>query len=253
MTRHQYQVFLKYAVVVFFIFYPSFNAQSIEGYIYDDESILKGVQISNKTQQKLTYTNANGQFSIPAKPFDTLVITSYFHSKEILIIHKNHFENNVVIALHKTTNTLDEVAITTYIDKVFDSVVVNTDIKIQLINDIKNRPYLYGEQPKSNIDLVAIGKLISSLFKKRVQKPIIQYIETKDLVSLFEKNNLFNQKLLLSELKIDTALQYLFFEYCTTKNMNKRLILEHRYIELLDYLITYAAVFNTIVANHRKQ
>lgn len=35
--------------------------------------------------------------------------------------------------------------------------------------------------------------------------------------------------------------------------MNKRLILEHRYIELLDYLITYAAVFNTIVANHKKQ
>ena len=234
------------------MFYLTSNAQSIEGYIYDDESTVKGVQISNKTQQKSTYTNANGQFSIPAKPFDTLVITSYFHSKEILVIHKNHFENNVVIALHKITNTLDEVAVTTYIDKVFDSVVVNTDIKIQLINDIKNRPYLYGELPKSNIDLVAIGKLIGSLFKKRVQKPIIQYIETKDLVSLFEKNNFFNEELLLTELKIDAVLQILFFEYCTTKNINKRLIIEHRHMELLEYLITYAAAFNTIVANHIK-
>ncbi len=234
------------------MFYLTSNAQSIEGYIYDDESTVKGVQISNKTQQKSAYTNANGQFSIPAKPFDTLVITSYFHSKEILVIHKNHFENNVVIALHKITNTLDEVAVTTYIDKVFDSVVVNTDIKIQLINDIKNRPYLYGELPKSNIDLVAIGKLIGSLFKKRVQKPIIQYIETKDLVSLFEKNNFFNEELLLTELKIYAVLQILFFEYCTTKNINKRLIIEHRHMELLECLITYAAAFNTIVANHIK-
>lgn len=155
------------------MFYLSSNAQSIEGYIYDDESTIKGAQISNKTQQILSYTNDKGQFIIRAKQYDTLVITSYFHFKQTLIIHQNHFENNVVIALKKITNTLDEVAVTTYIDEVFDSVVVNTDIKIQLINDIKNRPYLYGELPKSNINLAAIGKLIGSLFKTRLQKPII--------------------------------------------------------------------------------
>ena len=244
---------MKYVTLILLIFYVSSNAQNIEGFVYGDEFAIKDVKVSNKTQHAFTYTNDKGKFTIQAKQNDTLIITSYFHAKQILVIHQNHFKNPLVIVLQKTTNILNEVTITSYKEKEFDSVVLNTDIKVQLINDIKNRPYLYGEQPKSNIDFAAIGKLIGSLFKKRIQKPLQQYITTEDLSTLFESSTLFNQKLLLSELKIDTALQYLFFEYCTTKNMNKRLIIEHRHMELLDSLIKYSAEFNGIVVNHKKK
>lgn len=243
---------LKIILPVLFTLSAVASAQHVEGFVYDDEAPLKGAEILNRTQQILTYTNGKGAFAIPAKPYDTLLISSYFHSKQIRIIYQNYFENKVVIALRKITNILEEVAVKTQTDKVFDSVVFNTDIKIQLINDIKNRPYLYGEQPKSNLDLAAIGKRIASLFKKRAQKPIIEHIESKDLVELFKKDIFFNQRLQLSELKINTVLQYLFFKFCTTKKINIRLLTEHRHIELLDHLICTAAAFNTIISNYKK-
>ncbi|TXE17492.1 hypothetical protein ES692_09460 [Psychroserpens burtonensis] len=68
------------------------------------------------------------------------------------------------------------------------------------------------------------------------------------MITLFENNRLFNQSLLISELKIPAELQYLFFEYCSAQNINKTLIMEHREIELLDYLIISSEAFNSLLA-----
>jgi hypothetical protein len=213
---------------------------------------VKGARLINKTQNILTYTHTEGQFSIEAKLNDTLVISSYFHATKTIIITPYYFENEVVIELKKITNELDEVQVTKVLEKRFDSIAAKTEIKSQLANDIKNRPYLYGEQPSSNIDFVAIGRLIGNLFKNKNKPPEIVYIKTEDLINLFKKNSLFNQALLISELKIPTKFQYLFFEYCTSKNINKLLITQQREIELLDHLILSGKEFNALVEHHVK-
>lgn len=56
--------------------------------------------------------------------------------------------------------------------------------------------------------------------------------------------------MLISELKISEEFQYLFFEYCSTQNINMALIIEHRDIELLDYLIVSGKEFNAILDKH---
>jgi hypothetical protein len=243
---------LKYLLILLFIIPFISNAQIVNGYIYDYESTVKGAKLINTTQTILKFSDEKGRFTIEAKLKDTLVISSYFHATKTIIITPDYFKQDVVIELHKMTNQLDAVEITKVIEKKFDSVLINIETKNQLANDIKNRPYLYGAQPSSNIDFIAIGRLISRLFKKKNKTTDIVYIKTEDLMALFENNRLFNQALLISELKISKELQYLFFEYCCAQNINKTLLIEHRDIELLDYLIVSGEEFNALVDNHVK-
>lgn len=241
---------MKYLIILLFIIPFISNAQTVNGYIYDYESTVKGVKLINTTQNILTFSDEKGRFTIEAKLKDTLVISSYFHATKTIIITPDYFEQDVVIELHKMTNQLDAVEITKVIEKKFDSVLIKIETKNQLANDIKNRPYLYGIQPSSNIDFIAIGRLIGGLFKKKNKTPDLVYIKTEDLINLFKKNRLFNQALLISELKISEEFQYLFFEYCSTQNINMALIIEHRDIELLDYLIVSGKEFNAILDKH---
>jgi hypothetical protein len=241
---------LKYLIVLLFIIPLVSNAQTINGFVYDHETTVKGVKLLNTTQNILAYSDDKGQFKIKARLKDTLVISSFFHATKTIVVTPYYFEKEVVIELRKTTNELDEVEINKILDKAFDSIVFKVEAKNKIANDIKNRPYLYGLQPSINIDFIAIGKLIGSLFKTK-NKPIeITYITSEDLVTLFENNRLFNQVLLISELKIDKELHFLFFEYCSAQHINKILITQHRDIELLDYLVVSGAAFNTLVENH---
>jgi hypothetical protein len=226
------------------------NAQTINGFVYDHETTVKGVKLLNTTQNILAYSDDKGQFKIEAKLKDTLIIRSYFHTIKTMVVTPYYFEKEVVIELQKITNELDAVEINKILEKKFDSIVFKVETNNQIANDIKNRPYLYSVQPSSNIDIIAIGRLIGSLFKTKNKLPEITYISSGDLVTLFENNRLFNQALIISELKIKKELQYLFFEYCSAKNINKTLITQHRDIELLDHLIESGEVFNALVEHH---
>jgi len=243
---------LKYLLLLLFSIPFISNAQTIEGFVYDHESTVKGARLINRTQNTLTYSDGKGHFQIKAKLNDTLFVSSYFHGPKTIIITPSYFKQEVVIELLKITNQLDAIEVTKILEKKFDSLVVKTEIKNQIANDIKNRPYLYGAQPSSNIDFVAIGRLIGKLFKNKNKQPEIEYIKTEDFITLFENNRLFNQALLISELKISKESQYLFFEYCSAQNINKKLIIEHRDIELLDYLIISSTSFHALVDNYDK-
>jgi hypothetical protein len=153
---------LKYLIVLLFIIPLVSNAQTINGFIYDHETTVKGVKLLNTTQNILAYSDDKGQFKIKARLKDTLIINSYFHSQQTIIISQNYFKKEIIIELQKIANALDESKVT-------------------------------------------------KILEKKIKTPEIVYVQTQDLITLFKNNRLFNQSLLISELKIKAELQYLFF------------------------------------------
>jgi hypothetical protein len=73
---------LKYLIVLLFIIPLVSNAQTINGFVYDHETTVKGVKLLNTTQNILAYSDDKGQFKIEARLKDTLIINSYFHSQQ---------------------------------------------------------------------------------------------------------------------------------------------------------------------------
>jgi len=128
--------------------------QTITGTFYDAETTVKGVKIFNETENKVDFTDADGNFNIEAAVGEQLLILSHFHEKLKVTVKASDFLDPVVLELKKITNALEEVQLMNVFEKKFDSVQVNTEINIQLANDLKNRPYLYQPMPSGNLDLV---------------------------------------------------------------------------------------------------
>ena len=228
-----------------------FHAQNIKGFIYDSEATVKGAKLLNTTQKTLSYSNDKGAFQIRANVNDTIIITSYFHKKKAHIVSKKDLQGEIVIELQKVTTQLDEVEITKIIEKSFDSITINTETKSQIANDIKKRPYLYGTQPNSNIDFVAIGKLIGKLFKKK-KRTEIKTISLEDLLRTFEESTLFNMNFLHKELNIPKDYGFLFLEYLSAQKLDASLLSSDNEIMLLDELIKHGKVFNALLEEQKK-
>jgi len=188
--------------VVFFLLPIFMFSQNITGKIYDEESSVKGVKIHNATKNIITYTNHKGDFKLSASIHDTLVFASLFHKEKKLKLVKNHFNEVLVIELKKTINDLDEVLITKE-NKTFNEKTYTADLGLQLKNDMKNNPHLYGPPPSGNLDFVKIFGLVAKLFKrKKVKEMPIVMITYKQFDSLFSNSNFFNNKLLINDLKV---------------------------------------------------
>jgi ribosomal silencing factor RsfS len=240
-------------LLLLFLLPLTVNSQNIDGVIYDAESKLKDIKVTNLSKKIITYSDDAGNFSINASVNDTLVFYSLFYEQKKEVITKYHFENSIVIELKKIMNNLDEVVVTDHSkNKEFDAEVYTTDLKAQIAEDIKNNPHLYGQQ-SSGLDFIKIASLIVKLFKKeKVKSVAIQPINYKQLDSIFSKDNFLNDKFLVNELKIPLEYKNLFFDYLETQNINGTFINEDKKIFLLDELFKHSKVFKTFLSDYEQ-
>ncbi len=240
--------------ILLFLLSPSVIVaqQTLKGKVYDDVTTVKGARIYNETQNTIKFSNDEGNFSIEAEIGDRLILHSLFHNKLHITVEAVHFKNTFVFELTKFTNELDAVEIIKREDRKFDSIAVVTQTNNQIANDVKNRPYLYSAPSNGNMDFVAIAKLIGKLFKKKKSTPEISYAAADDFKKLFEKDQFFNPKMLSEELGIAKDHQFLFFEYCSAKNIHIKLISEQRNMELLELFLTYSKEFNILIEKNTK-
>ncbi|GAA4960958.1 carboxypeptidase-like regulatory domain-containing protein [Algibacter aquimarinus] len=237
------------------LFFPSIIlSQNISGKVYDAETNIKGAKINNKTKNIFTYTDETGNFNIPASINDSLVFTSLFHEEKTIEVSSKDFEITIVIELKKIINDLDEVLLTkTLENKEFSEEKYTQNLALQIQNDIKNRPYLYGATPNYGLDFVQIFSGIAKLFKKKKKKNIAtKTITYKSLDSLFSKHKLFNKKLLVNDLEIPEINIPLFFEYCEVQNIDDKLLLDKNEFLLLDRVINYSKDFLVILNTYKK-
>lgn len=228
------------------------QAQSIKGYVYDSEATVKGARIINTTKNTLNYSNDKGYFTVRAQENDTLLIFSYFHLEQTLVVSPNMFNEEVVIELKKVTNLLDEVELANNRKKKFDSIAVQTTTAAQGQIAFRKRVFESGENYRPTLDVLGLIGAIGKLFKRKNKTPEIRYVEADDLDKLFKKSTFFTQRLLVNDLKIQKDYHYLFFEYCSAQNINYNLIAGKKEIELMDLLNAYSTEFRELLKEYQK-
>lgn len=92
--------------------YSQSNRAPILGKITSDSITLKNVHIFNLSSRKGTISNRYGEFQIPVKENDTLLISDIQYEQQKIIIDKEHLKNvQLIINLNLKINELNEVEI----------------------------------------------------------------------------------------------------------------------------------------------
>ena len=243
----------KNLLLTILLLFPLLSAsQTLNGKVYDAETTVKGALIVNMSQKVMTYTNDEGNFSISAKVKDTFYVSSLFHTKSLIEIKASDFEDIMVIEIKKAINELDAILLREERQRQFDSIALNQQVDKQLKEDIQDNPLQYSAPPSGNIDFLAVGKLIGSLFKKKNKAPEFKPITYESLKDLFEKDYFFDATLLTVDLNIPEQSHNLFFEYVSTKNLDSNLMEPIRQIELIEALVVASDEFKKILDESKK-
>lgn len=123
-----------YFFLCFVFLFLKLSAQSkeIKGKIIASSDVL-GIHIVNKTQIKFAVTNDLGEFVIPAKQNDTLVVSgTQYEPKEILITDIIMQTKAVIVNLVDNVNVLDEVVVGKVLTGYLLTDVNNSDAKREL-------------------------------------------------------------------------------------------------------------------------
>ncbi|NRD21192.1 hypothetical protein HNV08_14125 [Winogradskyella eckloniae] len=229
------------------------NAQTLKGKVYDSKGTIKNIKVYNKTQNRLTLTNDDGDFSITANVKDSITFESLFYHKKTIILEDIHFTETFVFELKEILNELDEVEIKAEPEQpVFTEETYNAELKNILKEDIKNNPHLY--QPTSGNILAVLG-LVAKLLKKKdkYREPIYKPITYTQIDSLFDKSDFFNKELLSKDLKIPEDKTYLFYDFCDAKEISSKLLKDENKMLLLEELVLNSQLFLIILEEYKEK
>lgn len=230
-------------------------SQTLKGKVYDDQTTVKGAKVINKSQNRLTGTNSEGDFTINAKVNDTISIESLFHHNQSFVVTLSHFQDPLVIELKKDIQELDEVYLTNEPEQpVFEEETYNTNLQQAIKEDIRKNPHLYSPCPTEGPDLIALVGMVARLFKKKKKKitvaPPITYEQLESLVS---KSSLINKRFISEDLKIPEVYIPLFLEYCEAKHLSSDLLSKEKEFYLLDEIISNSEEFLKIIEEFKSQ
>ncbi|WP_353778584.1 carboxypeptidase-like regulatory domain-containing protein [Winogradskyella sp. 3972H.M.0a.05] len=231
------------------------NAQVLKGKIYDSQTTIKGAKILNKTQNIVTGSDDQGNFSIKASVNDTISIESLFHHNQNFVVKQKHFDQSLVIELKKDIQQLDEVVLTNEPKQpAFKGETYNSELQQIIKDDIKRNPHLYSSgNGLKGPDLFAIIGMVSKLFKKKRKTPVIKPISYNQIDSLVAKNSLINKSFLLNDLSIPENYLPLFYEFCEAKQMSGNLLKKSREMYLLEAMIQNSEEFLKIIDDFKKE
>ena len=123
---------IKYFVFFFALWWSSegiAQTQDITGQIVANGDKV-GIHIINKTASKFTITDDNGGFQIPAKQFDTIMVSGVqYQLKEFVVTDIIMQTKTVTIYLEDKINMLDEVVVGKVLTGDLMSDIENSDVK----------------------------------------------------------------------------------------------------------------------------
>ena len=232
------------------------NAQTLNGKVYDAKGVVKNIKVFNNTQNRVTLTNTDGNFSISAKVNDSISFESLFYHKKTVVLQNIHFESTAVFELKEILTELDEVEVKAEPEQpVFEVVTYNIDLQNILKEDIKNNPHLYKPAgATSGVDFVYLIGAVVKLFKKnKIKTPIYQPITYTQMDSLFDKSSFFNIQLITENLKIPEDKKYLFYDFCEAKQISSELLKDENKIQLLEELVLNSQLFLILLEQYGEE
>ncbi|MCA0133118.1 hypothetical protein [Winogradskyella alexanderae] len=237
--------------------YQFTNAQILKAKVYDATTTVKGIKVYNKTQNRLTATDEEGNFALRAKIGDSIFFESLFHQPKTIAIAEHHFGETTVFELKKIVTTLQEVEILAEAEQpVFEKESYNSELQELILSDIKNNPHLYMPEEAYNggANILGILNLVVKLFKKKnkFKAPVYKPLKYHQIDSLFANSSLFNENLLMQNLKIPPSKLKMFFEFCAAKGISSKLLKESKQMELLDIFVENSSLFLEILDAYKK-
>lgn len=247
-------------LLLFSIFFLSVNtivlAQSLEGKVYDSKSTIKDIKVLNKTQNRLTVTDKDGNFSIAAKVNDTISFESIFYHPQTVVLTQNHFEQPNIFELKEITSELDEVEVTAEPEQpVFEVETYNEELHNLIKEDIKKNPGLY-QSPNATygVDFVYLIGQVAKLFKRKKSKiPEYKPISYKQMDSLFGNSSFFNKRLVTENLKIPEDKIKLFFDFCSARNISSELLQDENKMMLIEEFVASSQLFLILLEQYGEE
>jgi len=236
---------LFFTIFLFGVYSYSFG-QTLKGKVYDSKSIVKDIKVLNKTQNRLTVTDENGDFSIIAKINDTISFESVFYHPKMIVVTQLHFDDINVFEIKKITNELDEVEVKSEPEQpVFEEEAYNEDLQNLIKEDIKRNPHLYQPEVATyGVNFLYLIDLALKLFKsKKYKAPVYQPATYRQVDSLFSHSSFFNKRLVTEDLEIPENQVKLFYDFCSAKGISTELLKDDKKMELLEQLVLNSQLF----------
>ena len=232
-------------------------AQTLNGKVYDAKGTVKNIKVFNKTQNRVTLSNNEGDFSIDAKVNDSISFESLFYHKKTIVLEAIHFESTAVFELKEILNELDEVEVMAEPEQpVFTEEAYNEDLKFMIKEDIKNNPEKYKPAGANyGVDIFAVIGLVVDLLKKKhkYKAPTYKPITYTQMDSLFEKSTFFNKDLITHNLKIPEDQKYLFFDFCDAKQISSELLKDEHKMQFLEELVLNSQLFLILLEEYDEE
>ena len=251
---HQSTIMRQLLLIIFLLWFPFIlNGQILKGKIYDATGTVKSIKVFNDTQNRVTGTNKEGNFSINAKVNDTILFESLFYHPKAVILNQTHFEDIAVFELVKIVNELDEVEIIAEPEQpVFEAKAYSFELQNLIQEDIKNHPELY--QPAGatyGVDFIYLIGQVAKLFKSKTPKfSGYKPITYKQMDSLFDKSSFFNKRLVTEGLNIPEDKANLFYEFCAAKQVSSELLKDKKKMQFLEYLVLNSQLFLILLEDY---
>lgn len=208
----------------------------LHGKVLSQNSVVKGVEVINKTAKTSTVTNDLGEFSISVNVKDSLLFFSkdYFFSR--LRVSKENMEtNNLVVNMILKPEELNEVVVTKIkFEKVTTSQQDIDELKLKKDSrSLQKYTGVYDGTITNGMDFIRMGKDLLNLFGKEKEEPKnkITQIDFKTLIATTISDTFFTK-----DLKLNPDERELFIAFCDADPKSK-LLLEHpNILATMDFL-----------------
>lgn len=226
------------------------------GQIISDSITVEGITITNKTTNRYSVSDVEGNFSLLAREKDTLVFTSMNYSSRMVVLNSSDFKMKVLrIKLESHIMELDEVIIDPN-SLTGDLEKDSKNIKVTQINaDINKKDALeaqYEADGKTSVynkalegpgtintlyqpDLIKIVKMFG-LFKDKKGEKKIEYTSSKIFPEAVQEK--LPESFFLDTLKLKKDQIGLFLAYCENDPRAQGLLYANKEFDLVDFLIS---------------
>lgn len=212
----------------------------LKGVVSSDNFLLQNVDVINKTSQKSTTTNENGEFEITVKPNDSLLFyIKDFNLKRLKVSPKQIELNNLQIEMLKNAEELEEVLVTKkqnlklskdkkYEQSKLDGYATEKFDNREGYQAMRNGTFVNG------LNFVTIGKKLLDLFSKE-KEPEKEALEIEFAVLA---KNTCDQKFYLETLKLKPEQIELFLQFCEADPKSKTVAKDNNILSMMDFLST---------------
>ncbi|MDR6966454.1 hypothetical protein J2X31_000447 [Flavobacterium arsenatis] len=228
----------------------------LHGQIIADSISVEGITITNKTTNRYSVSDNEGNFSLYAREKDTLVFSSMNYSSKSVVLNSSDLKMKVLkIKLESHITELDEVVIdpnslTGDLDKDSKNIkVTQIDPKINMKDALATQyeadgiTAVYNKAmegpgaiaPLFQPDLIKIVKMFG-LFKDKKEDKKIAYTSTKIFPEAVQEK--LPESFFLDTLKLKKDQIGLFLAYCENDSRAQGLLYANKEFELVDFLIS---------------